>query len=127
MKLEFSHWENFCKIVKHNRRYYLDREYIETENGRRSANNIMHKITSEICNLEEMNCTLTKGSEVYRCRVNKTETIYSESELGTVPSKFARANRMSPAGVSMFYCAADRLTALKETADDSSMFGIGKF
>lgn len=63
------------------------------------------------------------GAPLYRGRMFATEpdlTEHSVSTLGPVPSHMARANRMSPAGISMFYGADDVDTAIAEIGAHSS-------
>ncbi len=69
---------------------------------------------------------IPKGSEVFRARVHdETLSISTAEEMGPPPRKSANlSNRMSPAGISMFYGAFDRETALRETFDPDR--GVGK-
>lgn len=48
---------------------------------------------------------------------------FGSSDLGSAPRQFATANRMGPAGVSMFYGAIDYETAALETVDPSEVEG----
>ena len=65
---------------------------------------------------------LPVGTELWRVRIhNLGETLNTALALGTVPrDKAIYSNRMSPAGIPMFYGALDPETALKETVDRTS-------
>ena len=57
-----------------------------------------------------------------------TETPFFRSLLGPPPAEKAnQSNRMSPAGVPMFYGCEDEDTALKETASRRGYYAIGRF
>ena len=58
---------------------------------------------------------------IYRVRIVDQEThLNTAKELGSPPYEFANlANRMSPAGIPMFYGAFDIQTAIKETYEPS--------
>ena len=66
--------------------------------------------------------TIDAGKEFVRARVtNRSERPSTAKELGTPDERSARySNRMSPAGVPMFYAALDRKTAIAETFDSTS-------
>lgn len=109
-------WDRFVTAVKYQRRFFFtrqgkaerDREDLDPgsmleEFGQRCANNgLMVKIP--------------KGTEILRCRprANKAERLNKARELGPPPERFAKQNRMSPAGIPMFYGSDDKRTALAE-------------
>ncbi|WP_157917384.1 RES family NAD+ phosphorylase [Pseudodesulfovibrio profundus] len=65
------------------------------------------------------------GEIVFRARVHDKDTFASVKELGPPPVEFAKfANRMSPAGVVMFYAAGDVQTAIVEAASGNKSKGI---
>lgn len=61
-----------------------------------------------------------EDSEIFRARVLKNEdskkviSEHPEKQLNAPPEKFSQNNRMSPSGISFFYAAADRHTAISE-------------
>lgn len=65
----------------------------------------------------ELLSEVPKGTELVRARiVNAGERPSTAAELGTAPRKYAiNPNRMSPAGIPMFYAAYDEATAVLET------------
>ena len=80
-----------------------------------------------------MTKALPIATELYRVRIhNEEESPDTASSLGTVPiDKAIYSNRMSPAGIPMFYGALDPDTALKETlnriADTDKVASIATF
>jgi hypothetical protein len=49
---------------------------------------------------------LPEGTELVRARVHSMNRLSTAKELGSPPSEFAKSNRMTPAGISGFYCAS---------------------
>ena len=100
--LHFDEWEKFCECVKHRHRYF----FATVENW---------EMLTRIC-FGAMRAGMFRpvkvGQMLYRARMGEFK---EESEMGAPPPHKARfANRMSPAGVSMFYCAFDPDTAVRE-------------
>ncbi|MGD2204517.1 RES domain-containing protein [Microbacterium maritypicum] len=76
--------------------------------------------------------TMEPGTLVYRGRPVETVAgkLYDTAgELGPAPAASAASNRMSPAGIPMFYCSADPVTAVAEIAvhDIRPFAVIGEF
>lgn len=122
-------WDRFVQAIKHQRRFFFtrqkkveqDREDLDPgsmleEFGRRCANNgLIVKIP--------------KGTEILRCRprAGKAERFTKARELGPPPERFAKQNRMSPAGISMFYGGDDKKTTLAEMPEVPKFYAIGSF
>ena len=72
---------------------------------------------------------LPTGTALLRARWEGCEPRWnSPEELGPPPAEKAnQPNRMSPAGIPMFYACDDEDTALKETAAGAGYFAIGRF
>ena len=72
---------------------------------------------------------LPAGSKLIRARCEDNGTpLKTPHDLGPPPAeKATQANRMSPAGIPMFYACEDKETALKESSSDPGMFAVGKF
>ncbi len=120
-----SDWDEFCTFVKHKSRYFFHYQKLK-ETPQLYYQSVVEETANELCNSLY---TINTGTTLYRCRPKPGEfatTDYSK-ELGPPPIEYARANRMSPAGISMFYLAESRKTALLETADKSANFGIAEF
>ena len=112
-------WEGFVTQVKHKTRYLFlqeleDQGQDEIPPGGRMLDEINGL-------LEDLVSALPKDSVLYRVRVVKDgERPCKASEMGTPPPGVATMdNRMSPAGIPMFYAAQDEETAVVETFDPS--------
>ena len=72
---------------------------------------------------------LPQGAQLYRARYEGCKRKYqSPAELGPPPEEAAiQSNRMSPAGIPMFYGADDEETALRETYNCPGYYVVGKF
>ncbi|GBQ22076.1 RES domain-containing protein [Gluconacetobacter sacchari DSM 12717] len=122
-------WDRFVNSVKFQRRFFFtrleeaerDREDLDpssmlVEFGRRCSNNgLIVKIP--------------KGTEILRCRPRaaKAERFTKARELGPPPNRLAKQNRMSPAGIPMFYGSDDKNTTLAEMPDLPQLYAIGSF
>ncbi|WP_430883335.1 HEPN-associated N-terminal domain-containing protein [Fusibacter sp. JL216-2] len=130
-ELQFS-WEQFCKIIKHQTRYvfFYDNEHEETL-GVYSPSSILDQI-GVCCSEVGLITRLERGERFIRGRIhNSEESINTVSQLGPPPLRYAKySNRMSPAGIPMFYAALEQDTALAELApeyDRNSIFTYGEF
>jgi len=122
-------WTGFADQVKHHSRYIFLRQK-EVEEFPHDLDIIpVHKmldsLSEELSNLEEENLlTMIKvGSKMFRTRIHDKGVLLSKAtEIGAVPLESAKySNRMSPAGIPMFYGSFDPETALEETIDDSDI------
>ncbi|MDO9182210.1 MAG: HEPN-associated N-terminal domain-containing protein [Bacteriovorax sp.] len=108
-------WEKFAAVVKRNRYTFhqLDDEHFY-EPIRPSA---FLPALSHVISRIGLYKTLTKGTSLYRVRIEKkNEKFTKASELASPPAnKAIYPNRMSPSGIPMFYGAFDIGTAIKET------------
>jgi hypothetical protein len=131
-QLRFS-WENFCQVVKHERRYFFLHEE-ESQEGR----NYREEVHSPGATLEMILdfakeagalVKLGKGSRIFRARRQlREEKFRTAGELGPPPERYAtQSNRMSPPGVVMTYASEDLATALAETASKPGTFAVGEF
>jgi hypothetical protein len=111
-------WRDFVKAVKHKTRYVFFRA--KRKKGvligaipPAEMLDRIGKVINEVGLVREMKA----GTRWFRARVHRpAETHTSAAELGTVPLKYAlTSNRMSPAGIPMFYGADDEATAIAET------------
>jgi len=119
--LVFS-WEQFVEQVKYRARYVFFRvdDGSDTLWGGDTIPpskmlDELGRIASELDLVE----VLEPGTRIWRVRIHdKSESFDTAKELGTVSSDKAKySNRMSPAGIPMFYGAFNELTALKETVE----------
>lgn len=112
-------WSEFARQVKHETRYLFfpdaaDR-YSEHTDGVLPQN--MLEALGELFTEYKLFGTIEPDQELKRARVVKVgERLNTAGELGTAPQSLALSpNRMSPAGIPMFYAAFDRQTAVAET------------
>ena len=96
-------WENFKQELKHNNRYFPnDREF----------NKDSLKETIEY--FESFDYT----KEVFRGRINNTNEIIPQEEMGKPPCEIASQGRANPVGISYLYVASDEETAISEIRPD---------
>ncbi|WP_433355883.1 HEPN-associated N-terminal domain-containing protein [Microtetraspora malaysiensis] len=115
-------WEQFCTTVKHHMRYVIwlsdaDDEQQWFEPGEIPPSRILQTIGWLIDRLGLVR-TLPAGYQLYRARTHGSDKVPTgATELGTAPVEYAKqANRMSPAGIPMFYGAETEATAIREVA-----------
>lgn len=112
-------WSSFSAQVKHQTRYLFLKEmgeFHELYSGQIPAGRMLDAL-GELFNELDLMAWLPAGAEFVRARiVRKGERPSTPFELGTAPvEKAILPNRMSPAGIPMFYGAWDESTAVRET------------
>ena len=115
-------WEKFCKEVTHSRRF----TFLATPEYE-GYDNILDRLQIII---EQGLCkTLRKGTVLYRARkVDDSNKRYAFKDITAAPDALAFPNRMSPAGISVFYASFDKNTPMREcVGDGSSVMIVGKF
>jgi hypothetical protein len=128
---QLSRWAQFCLDVKHDRRFFF--HGAGTRRNGQSLVDILDEI-GKVAIESQMVSTLNAGSILYRARQHSkalTITPTAIAELATPPAELAvTSNRMSPAGIPIFYAVRDSETAFLETvAADATrpIVSIGKF
>ncbi len=114
-------WSGFANAVKHRARYVFLLDRAVDEHGvddtipPGAMLDALGKLFTEYLTIR----ALAAGTLLFRARVHKREDILtSAGDLGPPARELARmSNRMSPAGIPMFYGAFDKVTALVETFD----------
>ncbi len=115
-------WNRFCEAVKYETRYMLSLRKDHDEKQMLGAGEVPPAlILDEVGRLiEQLDVlrTLPEGYQLWRARTHDASGIPpTAAELGTAPREHSKqANRMSPAGISMFYGAEDLATAIQEVA-----------
>jgi hypothetical protein len=112
-KLSYS-WKEFCRIVKHKNRY----SFFPIKSISKILDDIAHGVNSlELIKKIDIN------TKIYRCRQHRSDEFsITFSELTSPPIKYCYfSNRMSPAGVSMFYGAFDYDTSKIEVIDKTQL------
>ncbi len=112
-------WDSFCHVLKYETRYVIWRR----PRGRRDGGTedipparILDAV-GDLVDLypEWLTTEIDPGVKLWRARPHDAgELVESASELGTTPVTKSRSNRMSPAGIPMFYGAFDAKTAALE-------------
>lgn len=105
-------WKYFKEIIKHTSRYLFvsDNEY------QKNALKVLNEVGNIIKNSNLIK-KLPKGTILYRCRQHTEKEIIDIIEKIVSPPNQCTLfpNRFSPSGISMFYSAFDKNTAIKET------------
>jgi len=114
-------WNRFCEAVQYQTRYvfWLRRDEAEEEQARWTGEILATHILDELGELIDdlgLLRPLPAGHRLWRARQHPLPTIaWGASALGTAPRERAtQANRMSPAGIPMFYGAENPETAIQE-------------
>lgn len=114
-------WEQFAELVKHRNRYLFFHPGEPDDLELMPPSTMLDKIGGLIAH-----CGLLRrfepGMSLFRVRRHRADNCPQKTaeELGPPPAKRAiYSNRMSPAGVPMFYAALDDQTALAETLSRS--------
>jgi len=113
-------WDRFCEAVKQETRFVvwlLPPDEDDLAPGEIPPAKILEHVAPLIERLDLVR-DLPAGQRVWRARTHCMRLIEATaSALGTVPRESAlKANRMSPAGIPMFYGATDADTAIEEVA-----------
>ena len=122
-------WEHFCRVVKQERRFFFLRD--EGDPGEPDVycpGDVLETIFEYAARMNLLK-EMPAGSLVFRARwEGSIPHLEGPEELGPPPPEMAnQPNRMSPAGISMFYGSDDEETALRETSRGASYFAVGCF
>jgi hypothetical protein len=121
-------WETFCKLVKHESRFFFTQTPRKTDDRELLPPNNLLELIAEYAVAVGLVRTMPAGQIYFRARYQQPgETLRHPRELGPPTPEFAKQNRMSPAGIVMTYVSEDAATALDETADEPGMYAIGQF
>ena len=127
-KISFS-WEKFCNTIMHERRFFfLDYDPDPFDREAYRASQVLRKVF-EYAQLIDLIKPLPSGTKLCRARWEGCRPhLQTPQELGPPPPKMAtQSNRMSPAGISMFYACDEQQTALAETKEGPGYFALGQF
>lgn len=133
-------WEQFADIVKHESRYFFQQtpsSFADQEDDYESAQQENYNPANFLPTLDKLVKklrlfdTLPIGKTLFRARPQEEENPFplNAKELGAPPSKYSRAGRMNPAGISYLYLAFEQETALAEVhqGNQSLQTAIGQF
>jgi hypothetical protein len=111
-------WQDFSEQVKHSTRYlFLQEMGTDSEYNEKIAPGEMLDALGQLFQEFDLFYELPQSTDLFRARAfSASSPPATAAELGTAPREAAtRPNRMSPAGIPMFYGALDEATAVLET------------
>jgi hypothetical protein len=123
-------WEDFCDYIKHERRYFFLRKKTKRFDSEYLAPSELLRFIGREVRDHELVRKLPKGSLIYRARHQELGRVLSSPyDFGPPPVEHAtQPNRMSPAGIVMFYGSDDPETAVAEIDDNPSLgIAVGTF
>ena len=114
-------WDRFKHIAKHETRYFFQQDDDHGPYGERlTPSDMLQAITGSIRSDfggYDLIRPIPAGTDILRVRVDN-DAHATAAEIGPPPIERAKqSNRMSPAGIPMFYGAFDRATAVAETVE----------
>ncbi len=112
-------WNYFKNIVKHKARYlFYNSRTFQDDIYKFHAHSILKQVSKGVKKLKLLT-VLPANTSLYRCRQHDDKTtIKYASEMAAPPTEYALyPNRMSPAGISMFYGAFELKIAKLEVID----------
>lgn len=115
----YAEWETFKEIVMHKSRYsFFFRDEYKYEDYSLNIAETLKKIM-KLVDKYGLVKTLKSEVELFRCRQHEQVlTNQDASNIAAPPKQYTSfSNRMSPAGISMFYAAFEPRTAFKETIE----------
>jgi hypothetical protein len=118
LRLSFG-WRRFCHTVKHRLRFSFAWDPGEEEPGHPDhvkPSLVLEQLGDFVDSLRLVK-TLPIGTTIYRTRIDRKKTYTEFQDLGAPPHDLAKSNRMSPAGIPMFYGSDLLETAIDETWD----------
>lgn len=124
-------WQSFVLAVTHIRRFTFlaTPEFlplVKGEEGKRDTD-ILSSLQALIIQ-QGLIRELPEGTKLYRARrVCDKSKKYEFNDITAAPDTSATANRMSPAGISMFYASFCKETAVKECVGDEEYILLGEF
>lgn len=127
-KILFYGWRDFSKFVTTEARYMFydatPSTYDEHQHDEMNPVQILAALSKIVHDLDLIR-SIEKTTAIHRVRIVDSNIVLSSViDLGAPPLECATiSNRMSPAGISMFYGAFDRQTAIEETYDSSMSSG----
>lgn len=110
-------WEDFVRTVKHKSRFFFSTISAPNENvpTDHTPSEMLAEIGRAVSDLGLVR-SWPVGSQLFRVRNREADAIWplDATQLGPPSNEKAQAQRMNPAGISYFYLAKERETALAE-------------
>lgn len=127
-------WKMFERMVMYEQRFTFFKRPEFTGEKLSEDNGLMDILTELGVKISENNLCkeVDIATELHRCRfIDPQEVVDSFDKITSPPAAKAKQSRMSPAGISMFYGAFDRNTAVLESSPDGvktkGSHVVGKF
>lgn len=129
-------WKYFKNVVKHKARYsFFYIEKVKEEGFAEYTVNISEILTEVAALIKKYKLIkkLPAGTVFYRCRQHRVPgEVATTKDIAAPPvASVTFSNRMSPAGIPMFYCGFEIDTAVSETVDQTNttapLYSVGKF
>lgn len=113
---EYDTWSVFTRLVKEKIRYVFYKVNDENDEFHNQSPSDILDIIGGYAELLNLVTTLNpKNKKIYRGRTHKDRDLYKTvNDFAPPPPNKAKANRMSPEGIPMFYGAFETETALSE-------------
>ena len=114
-------WDHFCHTVKHEVRYFFDTIPKPSEHSERIPVPEMLDELRDIIDEASLIGTVPAGTQFFRVRPHERNVICKDwRSLGSPPADVCVSNRMSAAGISVFYASMDMATSKAETTANLS-------
>ncbi len=122
-------WYEFARLIQNEVRYLLFPHNSDDDSSEGPRPNEMLNELGELFVRYNLFSTLKRGKRLFRTRSHECRQVPQNTleELGPPPEDLTKSNRMSPAGISMFYAALDEQTALMETYGNEECITIATF
>ena len=122
-------WEHFCQVVMHKRRYFFQDDSGGDDDPDIDSPTETLSTIFEYAQQMGLFEVMPSGFCLYRARWEaKAGALETPEDMGPPPKEKAnQSNRMSPAGIPMFYGCDNEETALLETATGLGRFAVGRF
>ena len=124
-------WDQFSRLVKGERRFtFFKSPMFEQAEPAKSDNGLFDILTELGYVIRAAEGSIPVGTTLYRCRpADGTEKVNEFKDITASPVQAAKANRLSPVGISMFYGSYDKVTPYCEVKNysDKPLFYTGRF
>jgi len=108
-------WERFAKKVKHESRFFFATHQCRINPSDYDPTEVLEEIGRSLTDMGFVQVQ-PAGTTLFRARLREADAIWplEARELGPPPNEKSLSQRMNPAGISYFYLAKERETALAE-------------
>jgi hypothetical protein len=125
-------WEAFSEQVRHKVRFMFLKVRTQDDFGPDPEPHTVLRAIENCASTLKLVRSLPAGTPMIRARQHREDEVVTHAtHLGSPPKESARQNRMSPAGIPMFYGSATASSAIEETIDfkreDLGVMTVGTF